>query len=119
MSIVEIRQWSYFQNNLPVFEKILLCVRLYTLRRVPTDQKRLSRKKDVILIIITHPPDPLPLTIIQWCVVLSCSVIGVVVIVIVATVIAAAAVAPSLPAALPNRWLLRRRRRHSPHPPRC
>ena len=52
--------------------------------------------------IVTHPPDPLPPTIVQWCVVLSRSAIGVVVVGIAATVVAAAAVAPSSPAAPPD-----------------
>jgi len=65
----------------------------------------------------THPPDPLPPTIVQWCIVLSRSAIGVVVVVIVAMVVAAAAVTPSfLPTAPPNRQLLCCRR-HCPPPP--
>ncbi len=60
-------------------KKILLCVQLYTLRRVPI--KKTQQKKCVIL-HHTHPPDPLPLTIVQWCIILSHSSIGVVFVVI-------------------------------------
>ncbi len=83
-----------------------------------------AKKKGVILLIVayynTYPSScSLPPTIIQWCVVLSRSTIGVVVVVIATTVVAAAAVAPSLPAAPPDRRLLRHRRIRSPPPCRC
>jgi len=50
--------------------------------------KKNSEKNVLSYNIITHPPDPLPPTIIQWCVVLSRSAIGVLVIVIAAIVVA-------------------------------
>ena len=65
-------------------------------------KKDLAKKKCVILYIVTHPPDSLPPTILQWCVVLSRSTIGIVILVIAATVVAAAAVASLLPAAQPD-----------------
>ena len=52
-------------------KEIRLCVRLYTLQKTVLSYN-----------IITHPPDPLPPTIVQWCIVLSRSAIGVVVVVL-------------------------------------
>ena len=48
MSLVEIRQWSYFQNNMPVFEKnTTVCMTVYF--TYSTYQKRLSEKNCVLL----------------------------------------------------------------------
>jgi len=66
--------------------------------------------------IVTHPPDSLPPTIVQWCIVLSRSTICVVIVGIAATVVTAAAVALSSPAAPPDRQLHRRCHHHSPPP---
>ena len=88
------------------------CVHDYTLRRVL--KKDLAETNVLHILHHTHPPDPLPLTIVQWCVILSRSAISIVVVVIMAMVVATAAVAPSSPAAPPDRWLHCRRRHCSP-----
>ena len=69
--------------------------------------------------MVTHPPDPLPPTMDQWCVILSRSLIGGVVKVIPAAVVAAAAVAQLLSATPPDWRLLCRRHRCSLPPCRC
>ncbi len=66
--------------------------------------------------MVTRPPDPLPPTMDQWCVILSRSVIGGVVVVIPAAVGAVAAVAPLSPTAPPD-WRLLRRHHHCSPPP--
>ncbi len=48
MSIVEIRHWLYFQNNMSVYGQIILCVRLrkYVSTLCTYFSKRLSRQKE-------------------------------------------------------------------------
>ena len=57
-----------YRFSRPEFSKANTYYCVYDYFTYSTYQKRLSEKNCVLLHIIIYPPDPLPPTIVQWCI---------------------------------------------------